>query len=139
MAAGTARRRVPVQHLAIAAAATAIFIGAGSGAVTSMTSAPQPVPVEVSNPMIAGAAMLATRSIYDNVTASPEHAKFVAEAKAAGLSDTLKDKGSYTVFAPTDAAYAAEGSQKTTAMMNTRKMTHSRNGTKSSKTIPARN
>lgn len=106
-----------MQHLAITAAATAIFIGAGSGAVTSMTSAPQSVPVEVSNPMIAGAAMRANASIYDNVSKSPEHNTFVAETKAAGMTDTLKSAGSYTVFAPTDAAYVAQGSGKTAAMM----------------------
>ena len=104
-----------MHHLAIAAAATAVFIGAGSGAVTSMTSAPQSAPIEVSNPMIAGAAMRANASIYDNVSKSPEHNTFVAETKAAGLTDALKSAGSYTVFAPTDAAYAASG--KTAALM----------------------
>jgi uncharacterized surface protein with fasciclin (FAS1) repeats len=104
-----------MQHLAIAAAATAIFIGAGSGAVTSMTSAaPQ---MDVANPMIAGTAMLPGESIMANVSKSPEHATFVSEMKAAGLSDTLDSTGPYTVFAPTDGAYAALGKDKTAIMM----------------------
>jgi uncharacterized surface protein with fasciclin (FAS1) repeats len=106
-----------VQHFAIAATATAVFIGAGSGAVTSMTSAAQTAPVEVSNPMIAGAAMLPSESILANASKSPEHAIFVSEVKAAGLSDTLNGAGTYTVFAPTDAAYAELGKDKSAAMM----------------------
>jgi uncharacterized surface protein with fasciclin (FAS1) repeats len=106
-----------MQHLAIAAAATAIFIGAGSGAVTSMTSAAPAPQMDVANPMIAGTAMLPGESIMANVSKSPEHATFVSEMKAAGLSDTLDSTGPYTVFAPTDGAYAALGKDKTAIMM----------------------
>ena len=106
-----------MQHLAIAAAATAVFIGAGSGAVTSMTSAAPAMMMDVSNPMIAGTAMLPSESILTNVSKSPEHATFVSEVKAAGLSDALNGAGTYTVFAPTDAAYAALGKDKAAAVM----------------------
>ncbi|HSM94755.1 MAG TPA: fasciclin domain-containing protein, partial [Rhizomicrobium sp.] len=104
-----------MQHLAIAAAATAVFIGAGSGAVTSLTSAAPTTAVEVSNPMIAGTAMLPGETIFQNVSKSPEHAAFVSEMKAAGLSSVLNSAGNYTVFAPTDAAYAALGKARTAA------------------------
>lgn len=111
-----------MQHLAIAAAATAVFIGAGSGAVTSMTSAAPATPMmDVSNPMIAGAAMLPDESILANASKSPEHAKFVSEVRAAGLADMLNGAGSYTVFAPTDAAYAELGKDKTDAIMKSAK------------------
>jgi uncharacterized surface protein with fasciclin (FAS1) repeats len=106
-----------MQHLAIAAAATAIFIGAGSGAVTSMTSAAQAPQMDVANPMIAGTAMLPGESIMANVSKSPEHVTFVSEMKAAGLSDALDSAGPYTVFAPTDGAYAALGKDKAAAVM----------------------
>lgn len=106
-----------MHHLAIAAAATAVAIGAGSGAITTMTRAPAQAPVEMSNPMIAGAAMRPEDSILQNAAHSPEHSRFIAEIKAAGLSDTLDGAGNYTVFAPTDAAYAALGKDKTAAMM----------------------
>jgi len=108
--------------LAIAAAATAVFIGAGSGAVTSMTSAAPATPVmDVSNPMIAGTAMLPGESILANASKSPEHAKFVSEVKAAGLADTLNGGGTYTVFAPTDAAYAALGKDEAATIMKSAK------------------
>jgi uncharacterized surface protein with fasciclin (FAS1) repeats len=108
--------------LAIAAAATAVFIGAGSGAVTSMTSAAPATPVmDVSNPMIAGTAMLPGESILANASKSPEHAKFVSEVRAAGLADTLNGGGTYTVFAPTDAAYAALGKNESAAIMKSAK------------------
>lgn len=106
-----------MQHLAIAAAATAVFIGAGTGAVTSMNGkAPAPM-LDVANPMIAGAAMLPGESIFANALKSPEHATFVSEVKTAGLSDTLNGSGEFTVFAPTDSAYAALGRDKTAAVM----------------------
>lgn len=106
-----------MQHLAIAAAATAVFIGAGSGAVTSINRAAPTAPMDVSNPMIAGAAMMPGQSILANVAKSPEHATFVSEVKAAGLVDTLNGAGMYTVFAPTDAAYAELGREKASAIM----------------------
>ncbi len=109
-----------MQHLAIAAAA-AVFIGAGSGAVTSMTSSAPTAPMDVSNPMIAGAAMLPSESILANASKSPEHATFVSEVKSAGLADTLSGNGEYTVFAPTDAAYASLGKEKYAVMMKSAK------------------
>jgi uncharacterized surface protein with fasciclin (FAS1) repeats len=107
--------------LAIAAAATAVFIGAGSGAVTSMSSAAPAMAMDVSNPMIAGAAMLPGESILANASKSPEHAQFVSEVRAAGLADTLNGAGTYTVFAPTDAAYAELGKDKAAAVMKSAK------------------
>lgn len=97
-----------MQHMAIAAMATALFIGAGTGAVTTVGPKTDPNFVAgVANPMIAGQAMLPGRDIFDNATKSPEHTKLVAEFKATGLDGTLKSKGPYTVFAPTDAAFEA--------------------------------
>ena len=106
-----------MQHMmTIAAAATALALGGGSAAVT-MSNPPAPTPVEASNPMVAGAAMLPTESIFDNVASSPEHNTMIAEIKAAGLADTLKGRGDYTIFAPTDTAYAALGRDKVSAML----------------------
>jgi uncharacterized surface protein with fasciclin (FAS1) repeats len=106
-----------MQHMmAIAAAATAVVLGGGSAAVT-MNNPPTPAPVESSNPMVAGAAMLPNDSIFDNAANSPEHNTMIAEIKAGGLSETLKGGGSYTIFAPTDTAYAALGRDKVSAML----------------------
>jgi uncharacterized surface protein with fasciclin (FAS1) repeats len=59
------------------------------------------------NPMVGGAAMLPTKDIVDNAVNSKDHTTLVAAVKAAGLVETLKSKGPFTVFAPTNAAFAA--------------------------------
>jgi uncharacterized surface protein with fasciclin (FAS1) repeats len=60
-----------------------------------------------SNPMVGGAAMLPTKDIIDNAVNSKDHTTLVAAVKAAGLVETLKGTGPFTVFAPTNAAFAA--------------------------------
>ena len=57
------------------------------------------------NPMVGGAAMYKTKDIVDNAVNSKDHTTLVAAVKAAGLVDTLKSKGPFTVFAPTNAAF----------------------------------
>jgi uncharacterized surface protein with fasciclin (FAS1) repeats len=57
------------------------------------------------NPMVGGAAMYRTRDIIDNAVNSSDHTTLVAAVKAAGLVETLKGKGPFTVFAPTNAAF----------------------------------
>ncbi len=59
------------------------------------------------NPMVGGAPMMATKDIIDNAVNSKDHTTLVTAVKAAGLVDTLKGKGPFTVFAPTNAAFAA--------------------------------
>jgi uncharacterized surface protein with fasciclin (FAS1) repeats len=56
--------------------------------------------------MVGGAAMLPSRDIIDNAVNSKDHTTLVAAVKAAGLVDTLKGAGPFTVFAPTNAAFA---------------------------------
>ncbi len=65
------------------------------------------VPAFAADPMVGGAAMLPTKDIIDNAVNSKDHTTLVAAVKAAGLVDTLKGKGPFTVFAPTNAAFAA--------------------------------
>ena len=57
--------------------------------------------------MVGGAAMYASKDIIDNAVNSKDHTTLVAAVKAAGLVDTLKGTGPFTVFAPTNAAFAA--------------------------------
>lgn len=57
------------------------------------------------NPMVGGAAMYRTKDIIDNAVNSKDHTTLVAAVKAAGLVDTLKGAGPFTVFAPTNAAF----------------------------------
>jgi uncharacterized surface protein with fasciclin (FAS1) repeats len=56
---------------------------------------------------VGGAPMYATKDIIDNAVNSKDHTTLVAAVKAAGLVDTLKSAGPFTVFAPTNAAFAA--------------------------------
>ncbi|MEO7970376.1 MAG: fasciclin domain-containing protein [bacterium] len=58
------------------------------------------------NPMVGGAAMYRSKDIIDNAVNSADHTTLVAAVKAAGLVDTLKGAGPFTVFAPTNAAFA---------------------------------
>ena len=57
--------------------------------------------------MVGGAPMLPTKDIIDNAVNSKDHTTLVAAVKAAGLVETLKGAGPFTVFAPTNAAFAA--------------------------------
>jgi uncharacterized surface protein with fasciclin (FAS1) repeats len=57
--------------------------------------------------MVGGAQMFPTKDIIDNAVNSKDHTTLVAAVKAAGLVETLKGAGPFTVFAPTDAAFAA--------------------------------
>ena len=55
--------------------------------------------------MVGGAEMFPTKDIIDNAVNSKDHTTLVAAVKAAGLVETLKGKGPFTVFAPTNAAF----------------------------------
>ena len=71
----------------------ALALGASSGA-------------SARNPMVGGAAMYPTRNIVQNAVNSKDQTTLVAAVKAADLVDTLSSKGPFTVFAPTNAAFA---------------------------------
>jgi uncharacterized surface protein with fasciclin (FAS1) repeats len=58
------------------------------------------------DPMVGGAAMYPTKDIIENAVNSQDHTTLVAAVKAAGLVDTLKGPGPFTVFAPTNEAFA---------------------------------
>ena len=59
------------------------------------------------NPMVGGAKMMADMDIVDNAVNSADHTTLVAAVQAAGLVDTLKSEGPFTVFAPVNDAFAA--------------------------------
>lgn len=56
---------------------------------------------------VGGAPMLPSKDIIDNAVNSKDHTTLVAAVQAAGLVETLKSAGPFTVFAPTNAAFAA--------------------------------
>jgi uncharacterized surface protein with fasciclin (FAS1) repeats len=59
------------------------------------------------DPMVGGAPMYANRNIIQNAINSKDHTTLVAAVKAGGLVETLQGAGPFTVFAPTNAAFAA--------------------------------
>src|SRR5262252_4116281 len=59
------------------------------------------------NPIVGGAPMYANKNIIQNAVNSKDHTTLVAAVKAGGLVDTLQGPGPFTVFAPTNAAFAA--------------------------------
>lgn len=61
---------------------------------------------DMKDPMVGGAAMYPTKTIVENAVNSPIHTTLVAAVKAAGLVDTLNSAGPFTVFAPTNDAFA---------------------------------
>ena len=58
------------------------------------------------NPMVGRAPMLPTKDIVSNAVNSADHTTLVAAVKAAGLVETLQSPGPFTVFAPTNDAFA---------------------------------
>ncbi len=59
------------------------------------------------NPMVGGAAMFESKNIIENAVNSADHTTLVAAVQAAGLVETLQGEGPFTVFAPTNDAFAA--------------------------------
>ncbi|WP_243635885.1 fasciclin domain-containing protein [Hymenobacter edaphi] len=70
----------------------------------SAAAAPAPAPAGV---LVGGAMMTPDKDIVDNAVNSKDHTTVVAAVKAAGLVETLKGAGPFTVFAPTNAAFEA--------------------------------
>src|ERR1051325_11375637 len=58
------------------------------------------------NPIVGGQEMFPSKDIVDNAVNSADHTTLVAAVKAAGLVETLKGPGPFTVFAPTNAAFS---------------------------------
>src|SRR3954471_17321151 len=56
---------------------------------------------------VGGAPMYPSKNIIENAVNSKDHTTLVAAVKAAGLVETLSGPGPFTVFAPTNAAFAA--------------------------------
>jgi uncharacterized surface protein with fasciclin (FAS1) repeats len=81
------------------AAALAVIVSAGAYGAAPAFAAEKTVEV-------GGAAMYPSENIIENAMNSKDHTTLVAAVKAAGLVDTLEGKGPFTVFAPTNEAFA---------------------------------
>lgn len=80
---------------------TAALLGGSMAALMASGATAQ------SNPSVGGAPMLIERNIVENAVNSPIHTTLVAAVVEAGLVETLAGPGPFTVFAPTDDAFAA--------------------------------
>ncbi len=102
------------------AAGAAMMIGGALAAVSDRElSDVKPLAdnnAEIMNPMIGGQAMLPDRDIMENINASPLHSTFATALKYTGVFTALKSNGQFTVFAPTNAAFAATGPQPKSSM-----------------------
>ncbi|MCX7313120.1 MAG: fasciclin domain-containing protein [Alphaproteobacteria bacterium] len=87
-----------VRILALASVAAAAL---SFGAIATQPSFAQDKPVTVG-----GAPMYSNKNIVENAVNSKDHTTLVAAVKAAGLVETLSGAGPFTVFAPTNAAFA---------------------------------
>lgn len=78
-----------------------------SGLALAQSSTMAPMAPMAQDPMVGGAAMYPTKNIVENAVNSKDHTTLVAAVKAAGLVSTLEGPGPFTVFAPTNEAFAA--------------------------------
>ncbi len=84
-----------------------LALGLGSLAgCTTMSDSSAEVAASTTATMVGGAEMYPSRNIIENAVNSADHTTLVAAVKAAGLVDTLSGPGPFTVFAPTNAAFA---------------------------------
>ena len=77
-----------------------MLAGLGALALSATTAA------SARSPIVGGAPMYANRTIVQNASKARNLTTLVAAVTAAGLVDTLSSKGPFTVFAPTNAAFA---------------------------------
>lgn len=95
----------PARLALVAALAAGALTTAACGSMDSMD--PMSSGAEAQGTvMVGGAAMYPTRNIVENAVNSADHTTLVAAVTAAGLAPTLSGPGPFTVFAPTNAAFA---------------------------------
>ncbi|MFA4951220.1 fasciclin domain-containing protein [Brevundimonas sp.] len=95
----------PTRLALVAALAAGALTTAACGSMDSMD--PMSSGAEAQGTvMVGGAAMYPTRNIVENAVNSADHTTLVAAVTAAGLAPTLSGPGPFTVFAPTNAAFA---------------------------------
>jgi uncharacterized surface protein with fasciclin (FAS1) repeats len=75
-------------------------------AFAAMSSAPLSAQMAEKTVNVGGAPMYPSKNIIQNAVNSKDHTTLVAAVKAAGLVDTLSGPGPFTVFAPTNEAFA---------------------------------
>ena len=85
---------------------TIALAGAAALALAFGATATTPTFAKEMTKMVGGAAMYPSKNIVQNAVNSKDHTTLVAAVKAAGLVKTLELPGPFTVFAPTNEAFA---------------------------------
>jgi len=86
-------------HSIALAGVAALALGLGATTIT-------PTFAKEMTKMVGGAEMYPSKNIVQNAVNSKDHTTLVAAVKAAGLVPTLESPGPFTVFAPTNEAFA---------------------------------
>ena len=94
-----------VAAVVITAAALVASHGATRVSAQEMGKKPE-MGMKMKTKMVGGAEMFPSKNIIENAVNSKDHTTLVAAVKAAGLVDTLSGAGPFTVFAPTNEAFA---------------------------------
>jgi uncharacterized surface protein with fasciclin (FAS1) repeats len=88
-----------LSRIALTTVAAALALGA-------VAASPSLAQMKEQTVTVGGAPMYPSKNIVQNAVNSKDHTTLVAAVKAAGLVDTLQSPGPFTVFAPTNAAFA---------------------------------
>jgi uncharacterized surface protein with fasciclin (FAS1) repeats len=91
----------PLMSKRLALLAAAAVLGLAAGAVAPISAA-----MAENTVTVGGAPMYPSKNIIQNALNSKDHTTLVAAVKGAGLVDTLSGPGPFTVFAPTNEAFA---------------------------------
>src|SRR5262249_62358540 len=91
-------------HMKLSTLPTAVAVAALVFA--AMAAMPTRAQMKEQTVNVGGAPMYPSENIIQNAVNSKDHTTLVAAVKAAGLVDTLQGPGPFTVFAPTNAAFA---------------------------------
>lgn len=98
-------KMTPTRTVLMTALAVGTLAAAGCTSMGGMNSMNDGADAQA-NVMVGGAAMYPTKTIVENAVNSRDHTTLVAAVTAAGLAPTLSGPGPFTVFAPTNAAFA---------------------------------
>jgi uncharacterized surface protein with fasciclin (FAS1) repeats len=83
-----------------------LLAGVAAFAINATVAGLVPLAAAETTTMVGGAPMYPSKNIVQNAVNSKDHTTLVAAVKAAGLVQTLESPGPFTVFAPTNDAFA---------------------------------
>ncbi|CAN5742961.1 hypothetical protein BH10BAC3_BH10BAC3_08840 [soil metagenome] len=102
------QKKILSQLLAVTFSAFLLVACSSEGTKTTETTTMDTVKTDVAADVVVADPMpVAVKDVVDIAIGSPDHTTLVAAVTAAGLVETLKGAGPFTIFAPTNAAFNA--------------------------------